>query len=268
MASPEDLLKEGKIGECLGQLKEQIRNDPANAKLRTFLFQVDCVIGDWKGALKQLAVLKDMDPAAMPMVQTYQMAIQCEQVREEIFKGERAPLVMGEPPNWLATLMQSTSLTAQGHMEQACDARDLAFEDAPMISGKVNDDTFEWMADGDQRLGPALEAIVNGNYYWIPYDRIQSVTLEEPTDLRDFIWAPANFKLANEGAAVGLVPVRYPGSAGNEDSKIQLSRMTVWEDHGAEFYTGLGQKVLTTDQGEYSMLDIRSLKFDVEAEAE
>ena len=155
-----DLLKEGKIGECLGQLKEQIRNDPANAKLRTFLFQVDCVIGDWKGALKQLAVLKDMDPATMPMVQTYQMAIQCEQVREEIFKGERAPLVMGEPPNWLATLMQSTSLTAQGHMEQACDARDLAFEDAPMISGKVNDDTFEWMADGDQRLGPVLEAIV------------------------------------------------------------------------------------------------------------
>ena len=35
---------------------------------------------------------------------------------------------------------------------------------AAPIDGKA----FAWMADADMRLGPVLEAVINGRYYWVP----------------------------------------------------------------------------------------------------
>ena len=40
------------------------------------------------------------------------------------------------------------------------------------------------------RLGPVCEAILNGKYYWIPFERLSRVDIEAPSDLRDLIWAP------------------------------------------------------------------------------
>ena len=91
--------------------------------------------------------------------------------------------------------------------------RDEAYESAPTVSGSVNGDAFEWIADADSRIGPFMEAIVNGKYYWIPFHRIASVIIEPPADLRDLVWTPAQFSWANGGQAIGLVPARYPRHA-------------------------------------------------------
>ena len=37
------------------------------------------------------------------------------------------------------------------------------------------DSAFEWIADADDRLGPVLEAIVNGRYYWVPFERVRRI---------------------------------------------------------------------------------------------
>ena len=55
-----------------------------------------------------------------------------------------------------------------------------------------------------------LEAIINGHYYWIPFQQIQQIQIEEPADLRDVVWMPAHFVWTNGGDAVGLIPTRYP----------------------------------------------------------
>ena len=49
------------------------------------------------------------------------------------------------------------------------------------------------MTDADQRLGPVLEAVINGRYFWIPFQRISRIELDAPADLRDAVWTPASF---------------------------------------------------------------------------
>ena len=94
----------------------------------------------------------------------------------------------------------------------AQELRDKAYEAAPAVSGKINDTPFEWIADADSRLGPMLEAVVNGKYYWVPLSAIHELLIEAPSDLRDLVWIPANFTWTNGGQVGWLIPTRYPGS--------------------------------------------------------
>ena len=38
-----------------------------------------------------------------------------------------------------------------------------------------------------------------GRYYWVPWQRIRTLALEQPSDLRDYVWMPAGFTWANGG---------------------------------------------------------------------
>jgi type VI secretion system protein ImpE len=70
---------------------------------------------------------------------------------------------------------------------------------------------------------------------------------------------PAYFTLVNGGEAAGLIPTRYPGSERAEDAQIRLARRTEWSEDGAGMYLGMGQRVLVTDAGEYSLMDVRRI---------
>jgi type VI secretion system protein ImpE len=69
-------------------------------------------------------------------------------------------------------------------------------------------------------------------------------------------------KLANEGAAAGFVPARYPGSEASEDAGLRLARQSLWRQLGEGSWTGLGQRMLATDAGEHALLDCRLIELD------
>lgn len=253
----EESLKEGKLQESLTQLQDQVRKNPSDSKARIFLFQLLTVMGQWDRALTQLNVAGDMDDGNLAMVQAYRETIQCEVLRSEIFAGGRSPLIFGEPEQWVALVVEALKLSGQGHHGEAQKLRDRAFEDAPATSGTIDDQPFEWIADADPRLGPLLEAIVNGHYYWIPFHRIAKIHIEEPSDLRDIVWTPVHFEWANGGETVGMIPTRYPGSQDQDDDQIRLARKTDWVESAPGLYTGLGQRMLATDVDEYSIMDTR-----------
>ena len=127
-------------------------------------------------------------------------------------------------------------------------------------AGSVNGEAFEWLADADPRLGPLLEAIINGKYYWVPLYRIRTITIEEPSDLRDFVWTAVQFTWTNDGEAVGFIPTRYPGSENSENHLIRLARQSDWLEQG-NVQIGIGQRLLATETTDYPLLDIRSIEF-------
>ena len=259
----EQSLHEGRPEEALKQLQEAVRKEPANPKLRIFLFQLLTVLGRWDRALTQLHVAGDLDNGNLLMVQTYREAIQCELLREAVFAGKRTPLLFGEPQRWMALLVESLRLDADGHSGEAKALRNEAFELAPATPGSINGAEFEWIADADTRLGPTLEAIVNGKYYWIPFQQIAKIELDEPVDLRDVVWTPALFTWSNGGQATGLIPTRYPGSDKSEDAMIQLARKTEWEEFTENAYRGIGQRLLATDVEDYALMDIRNIELNL-----
>jgi type VI secretion system protein ImpE len=216
--------------------------------------------------MNQLNVAGGLDAGTLAMVQTYREALRCESLRAEIFAGQHSPMVLGQPPQWLALLMEALRLSALGQHGEAERLRNEAFEAAPAISGTINGEAFEWIADADGRLGPVLEAIVNGRYYWVPFERIREIQIEAPEDLRDMVWLPAHFELANEGEAFGLIPSRYPSSESFDDGLVQLGRKTEWQEQDGGLFVGLGQRLLTTDAGDYSILDVRQITLDTQDE--
>jgi type VI secretion system protein ImpE len=263
MMAAEQSLQEGNLQEALTQLQAQIRKDPANSKFRIFLFQLLAVLGEWERALTQLSVAGELDAANLAMVQTYREAIRCEVLRKEIFSGQKTPLIFGDPEQWIALLLEALKLAAVNQNQQAQSLRSQAFELAPATQGSINDEPFDWIADADVRLGPVLEAIVNGRYYWIPFQQIQQIQIEQPADLRDVVWMPAHFVWSNGGDAVGLIPTRYPQSEMAEDSLLRLARKTEWTELSDATFIGLGQRLLSTNQNDYALMDIRDIKFNV-----
>jgi type VI secretion system protein ImpE len=252
-------LRSGDVLGALGALKQEVRKAPRDPRLRTFLFQMFCVTGEWDRALTQLTAAAELDPLALPMAQAYKTAIRCEMLRESVFRGERSPTVLGDPGPWLPMLIECTRLLAVGKPEDATRLRDDAFERAAETEGTLNDAAFAWIADADPRLGPVLEVFVNGNYMWVPFTRLKSLRLDPPADLRDQVWMPANFTWSNEGETIGFIPTRYPGSAAAADPVLAMSRRTDWHDAGGDWSLPLGQRVLVTDASETALMEIRTL---------
>ena len=118
---------------------------------------------------------------------------------------------------------------------------------------------FEWIADADMRLGPVCEAVINGRYYWLPFARLSRVVIDKPEDLRDTVWMPAHFMFTNGGESVGVIPTRYVGSEQHPDPLVRLSRRTEWVEAPAGVFSGLGQRVLATDVGEFPLMDVREI---------
>ena len=110
--TPEEHLKSGDPVAALEALQALVRAKPADAKLRIFLFQLLCVLGDWNRAIRQLKVCGELDPGSLSMTQAYREAIICEVYREKVFAGEKAPLAFGEPQEWLAHLIEAQKLQA------------------------------------------------------------------------------------------------------------------------------------------------------------
>ena len=261
-AAAEQALKAGDAKGALRLLTEQVRAHPQNAKLRVFLFQLLCVLGQWERALNQLNVSLELDAGTLPMVQTYREAIACETLRLQVFAGQKLPMLFGEPEAWVALMIEALLREGRGDADAARKLRAQALDEAPAVSGTANGQAFAWLADADSRLGPMLEAIINGRYYWLPLHRLARFSIDAPQDLRDAVWMPAHFHFSNGGEVVGLIPTRYPGTHLAAGDALALARRTDWQAAANGDFTGLGQRLLTTDAHEYGLMELRELVFD------
>lgn len=258
----EECIKAGNLDGALKALQAAVRDDPSKPELRTFLFQLLCVKGDWSRALTQLNVVADMDASTLLMAQTYRELLQCEAFRAEVFMGKRAPLLFGEPNAWLGTLMQALGEAHKGNGAEAGEIVMKAMDLAIARRGTIEGEPFDWLSDADMRLGPVFEIILNGKYYWVPMENVAEITFSEPEDLRDLVWLPVQIQWQNEGQSIGFMPTRYAGNATLDDPQSALARKTDWTDVGGNFYTGSGQRMFSSNQNEYSLLQTRKIVFD------
>lgn len=257
----EELVQAGNLEEALAELQQRVRTKPADVSLRIFLFQLLSVLGQWKRALTQLEVIRDLDKEAWPLVHAYRECINCELHREAVFQGKSKPLVFGEPTEWVAVLIEAQQAFARGELDLFQNLNEKALDAAPATAGKINEEPFEWMSDADQRFGPVFEVIFNGHYYWAPQETIKTIRTEEPSDLRDLVWLPAEVTWSNAGQNMVMIPTRYPCIT-DVDAADLLSRRTDWLDVGSDLVEGSGQRLLATDKEDYPLLQVRSIEFE------
>jgi type VI secretion system protein ImpE len=229
----QELFQAGKLDEAVQALGAELRENPADAKRRTFLFELLCFSGEFQRAEKQLDVLASNGQAAEMGAMLYRAALHAERIRQTIFEQKDYP-ASGPAP------------------------------DAPE-AGTINGKPFTFFSDADPRLGARLEVFAAGDYLWIPLADISSIELQAPKRLRDLLWAPAIVRTgpAFKGKELGevLLPVISPLSWRHADDEVRLGRSTEWQDDGSGNVIPIGQKMFAVDEDEVPILDIRKLEF-------
>jgi len=254
-------LRAGRVEEALQTLQAEVRDHPADAKLRTFLFQLLSVLGQWDRATTQLKLLAELDSQALILARVYELAVMAEVHRTEVFSGKAAPVIFGEPEAWMASLLHGNGLAANGDFVAAQKCLQEALDAAPETHGSVNGTPCQWLADADLRFGPLLEAVIDGRYFWVPFFRIKQVRIQPPKQLRDLIWLPAGFLWTNGGEAAGFIFARYPGTESASNGELQLGRKTEWHDKAEGISFGCGQRILATEGEDFPVLEVRTIDF-------
>jgi type VI secretion system protein ImpE len=236
----DELFRAGKLKEAIQALTGEVRQDPQDARRRTFLFELLCFAGEWERAEKQLDVLAQGGQNAELGALLYRSALRAEGqrrkfIQDKAYLGGAAPAA-GQPP---------------------------ATGDAKPAAGSFNGKPFQDIADADPRIGRRLEVFLAGRYLWVPFEHIVSIQMQPPKRLRDLLWAPAiitngpNFQGRDLGEV--LVPVLAPFTATHEDDMVRLGRASAWKEvDGAEI--PFGQKLLLIDGEEVPLLELRNVK--------
>src|SRR5512138_1594599 len=120
-----ELYRAGQLAEAVRSLSAELRDNPSDAKRRTFLFELLSFSGEFDRALKQLDILAQAGPQAEMGTLIYRAAIQAEHQRQEMFRSRDFP----EPVS----------------------------DRAASAAGTLNGKPFESLEDADPRLGPRLE---------------------------------------------------------------------------------------------------------------
>lgn len=257
----DELLRAGDIDGARAALVETIRARPADEMARMFLFQLLCVAGEWEKATKQLEALTKLSPEAQMLAVAYGQAIAAEGVRADVFAG-RTRLEQLIASEWAAGLADALHCYATGETSRGAELRDAAFDQAPDTAGALDGAPFEWLADADSRFGPAFEAIIAGRYGIVPFDVVERVESEGPSDLRDIIWLPVQIAFRMGQSVAAFLPARYPGSEHAADTAARLARATNWiEEPWGQ--AGSGQHLwMLSDGQERGLLSLRTLTFD------
>jgi type VI secretion system protein ImpE len=227
-----ELYRAGRLKEAVQAIGAELRDNPADAKRRTFLFELLSFAGEYERALKQLDVLADQGPQAEMGTLVYRGAIQAELQRQELFRSRSFPEQQAEP--------------------------------AAPATGTLNGKPFASMEDADPRIGARLEVFAAGRYVWIPFAHIVTVDISPPKTLRDLLWAQAVVRLGPgmKGKDLGqvLLPVLAPFSCRHPDETVQLGRQTVWAEEDGEMVP-FGQKLFLVDAEETAVLEVREIRF-------
>jgi type VI secretion system protein ImpE len=234
----QELYRAGRLNEAIQALGAELRNDPANVRKRTFLFELLCFSGEYDRAEKQLAVLGQSGPDAATGCLLYRAALAAERSRCDLFAKKDYP---GLPA------------------------------DAGAIRGTLNGKPFESIEDADPRIGPRIEIYAAGQYMWLPLAHVASIEIQEPKRLRDLLWSPALVRTgkAFKGQELGevLTPVLSPFSFRSLDDAVKLGRLTVWEQQEDGEVIPFGQKTMTVDGEDVSILELRRLEIAESEEA-
>ena len=236
--SPDEHLRAGNLKEAIAELNEQVRRNPLDTKLRTFLFELLCFAGDYGRCQKHLEILAHAGKEPEFGVLLYHAALHAEEERQRFFAEKQ---YQGRP-----------------------EARE-------SLSGLLNGRRFQRLSDQDPRIGARLEVFAAGSYMWVPFEHIAAITIQPPKRLRDLIWIPAQVQVTDsfQGRDMGnvFVPALSPGSWQHSDDSVRLGRLTIWEslEDGSE--APFGQKMLTVDDEEVPILELRNLELGVAAAA-
>lgn len=243
-------LSEGDIEGAISAANHAVKSAPTDANARLALFETLCFAGHLMRAKKQLDVLADESMERAYGATALLAMIEAEEMRREVMAGKMRPDFLGEDHAWADPVLRA--------LVEPADPETLEKQRAP-VKGKIGDQTFSDLRDGDDLLAPVLEFSVAGRYVWLAWNQVKTLTSNEPKSLLDLCWMPVRLELHTGDACEGVVPVLYYDSYKSDDGALKLGHATDWVERDG-LVRGVGRRMLYADGNEVDLLGVRSME--------
>jgi len=252
-----DMLENNAIQPAIDSIRQAIRTQPDSADRRAHLAQLLCLNNDWRGAMAQLKAWRQLAAEAAPTVRLLQQMIEGETQRAAVFSQTATPALLSQERSWVADMVRALNAPA---------ARESLLESLPTNGGELRlraaPDAamrFDWLSDGDERLGPVCELILEGVYHWTSLHLIREIRFQPPASVVDLVWRQCSVRFHDGSERLCQMPARYPAQPDDSDA-LKLARQTSWllQPSG---YVGRGQRIWLDGDREWALLDIESIAF-------
>lgn len=269
MATAKELLDAGKLRAAIEELTDKVKASPSDTRQRISLFELLLFAGDWERAERQVDVIAHQSMESGLGVQVYRNNIKAERERERLFSDGLRPHFISVPPAYVELHLSAINRVREGNIREARETLDRAEEERPAFGGAINGREFSDFRDYNDLVGPVLEAIVQDQYTWIPFEQISLLEIGAPRQLRDLVWTPARIEATDGTSGEIYIHTLYEGSGNHADDQVKLGRMTDWKDAGEGLYLASGSRLFLIDGEDRALLEARKIEFvPVAVEAE
>lgn len=250
----------GNLRSAIAEINEEIKCDATNIAKRSFLMELLCIAGDLDRASKQLDTLTQQSPHHSINMTIIRQLIRAELTRRECFNEGRLPEFVGELTRDLHYRIQAITEIRRGNFTTANEILKTAEQQFPNLTGYCNLKSFSAFRDLDDICAYIFEAFTsNGKYYWIPIDKVKTITFSLPTRPLDLLWRTAEIEIIDGPEGTIHIPATYYSWKNDLNDALKLGQETVWRGNGPIF--GLGQRTFLVGDNDMPMMNIKSLKF-------
>jgi type VI secretion system protein ImpE len=254
-----DFYKAGKLQDAIDAQLKEVRANPADHGKRLFLFELLAFAGDLDRARRQIDAVNYGDMERDTQVLAYRKLLDAEQARRRLFSEGLTPQFLAPPPEHVHQRLEAVNRLRDGRPAEAAAALGRAAEATPVVKGQLNGKPFATLRDADDLFAGVLEVMAQGNYYWLPLEQIDSLTMNPPKVPRDLLWAPGRLAVRDGPAGDVFLPALYPGSHEHSDDQVRLGRLTDWKETGGPVL-GVGLHTFLVDEDSFSLLEWRQLE--------
>ena len=252
-----ELLTEDRLSDAIAQQRAIVEANPSDSTARLTLFELQVMGCQF---LDAHAVLKQFETST-PEFQTYASSLRkllrAERRRQHGFK----PDLLLEPPMHIRCRWHALKASRTQDVVKTAKWADRAESKTPSVRGHVNGREFTGLRDLDDRFSSFFEFLLNGRYYWIPFEQIRKLTLGNVEGYLDNVLRPAELYLKVDVMYRGHLPLVYPGtSLAKKDESFVLGRDTDFTE-AAGLIVGIGDRVMHLGEEELSLSEIKQLEF-------
>jgi type VI secretion system protein ImpE len=261
--SARDLYSAGRLADAIEAATAEVRGRPTDQSARGFLAELLCLNGDVERADKQLDVLGTQDDKALPALVQIRHVLRAEQARQQFFNEGRVPEFFDQPSSAMRHCLEASIAFREGQFAEAAELVSKAEAERVPARGTCDGEAFTDFRDLDDMTAGFFEVLTGkGDYYWVPFERVERLEFRAPARPRDLLWRRALMTVRDGPDGEVYLPAIYPLSYQEEDEGLRLGRATDWKQLDGGLVRGLGLRSYLVGEESRTIMELAELTFE------
>jgi type VI secretion system protein ImpE len=257
------LFRAGKLADAVAAANTAVRKAPADLAPRVLLAELLLFAGNLERADVILDAGSSVDPQAAVVIAEFRQLVRAEMARRQQRRDGRLPEFLGEPTAALATILQATIALRAGDAAEAAALAQKAESLRPRVTGSIDGKAFDDFRDADDLQAGYFEVLTTtGKYFWIPTERIETISFEKPKRARDLYWRRVNMSVRSGPDGVVYLPALYGDDDPGLSDELRLGQATDWIEVSQALVRGAGQRMFLVGEDTVSAMDMTEITFD------